>query len=193
MIEKLITEAARLTPTFFAAIGIFFAFWFAANLARTLLRGIGAKADQGKNDVFNLLGQIAKAVLLITGGITALGTLGVNVTAMVAGLGLTGFALGFALKDALSNLLAGIFLLIYRPFKRGDQVTVADFSGTVISIDLRYTTLQGKEQKILIPNSVLFTNAIVLDEAGKQRIQPMSATKIIKGEPDDEDQTSPGI
>ncbi len=189
MIEKLLTEAARLTPTFFAAIGIFLAFWFAANLVRTLLRGIGAKADQGKNDVFNLLGQIAKAVLLITGGITALGTLGVNVTAMVAGLGLTGFALGFALKDALSNLLAGIFLLIYRPFKRGDQITVADFSGIVISIDLRYTTLQGKEQKILIPNSVLFTNAIVLNETGKQRIQPMSATKLIKGEPDDEEET----
>lgn len=193
MIEKLFTEAARLTPTFFAAIGIFLAFWFAANLARTLLRGIGAKADQGKNDVFNLLGQIAKAVLLITGGITALGTLGVNVTAMVAGLGLTGFALGFALKDALSNLLAGIFLLIYRPFKRSDQITVADFSGTVISIDLRYTTLQGNDQKILIPNSVLFTNAITLDESGKQRTQPASAAKTMGDEPADEEETSSDI
>lgn len=193
MIEKLFTEAARLTPTFFAAIGIFLAFWLAANVARTLLRGIGAKADQGKNDVFNLLGQIAKAVLLITGGITALGTLGVNVTAMVAGLGLTGFALGFALKDALSNLLAGIFLLIYRPFKRSDRITVADFSGTVISIDLRYTTLQGKEQKILIPNSVLFTNAITLDESGKQRTQPASAAKTMGDEPADEEETSSDI
>lgn len=165
MIEKLLSEASRLTPTAFAAIGIFLAFWLVANIVRKLLRSIGGRAEPGKEDVFNLLGQIAKVTLLITGAITALGTLGVNVTAMVAGLGLTGFALGFALKDALSNLLAGIFLLIYRPFKRGDQIKVEEFSGTVISIDLRYTTLQGTAQKILIPNSVLFTSAITLNEA----------------------------
>jgi small-conductance mechanosensitive channel len=96
------------------------------------------------------------------GVITALGTAGVNVSALVAGLGLTGFALGFALRDALSNLLAGILILIYRPFKRHDRISVAGFEGIVIETDLRYTTLQGEDKRILIPNATLFTHSIVL-------------------------------
>ncbi|MFZ5593359.1 MAG: mechanosensitive ion channel family protein [Pseudomonadota bacterium] len=192
MIEKLLDEASRLTPTAFAAIGIFLAFWLVSSLVRKLLRSIGARAEPGKEDVFNLLGQIARVTLLITGFITALGTLGVNVTAMVAGLGLTGFALGFALKDALSNLLAGIFLLIYRPFKRGDQIKVEEFSGTVIGIDLRYTTLQETGQKILIPNSVLFTSAITLNETEKQEIRPVPAVQTPGSETPDPDRASPG-
>jgi small-conductance mechanosensitive channel len=78
----------------------------------------------------------------------------------VAGLGLTGFALGFALKDVLSNLLAGVLILIYRPFHRQDRVMVAGFEGTIADIDLRYTTLEAEDRRILIPNATLFTNAI---------------------------------
>ena len=52
------------------------------------------------------------------GVITALGTIGVDVTGLVAGFGLTGFAVGFAMKDALANLLAGVMILLYRPFRK---------------------------------------------------------------------------
>jgi len=84
-------------------------------------------------------------------------TLGVNVSALVAGLGLTGFALGYALKDSISNLLAGILILIYRPFGINNKVKVDKNEGTVTHIDLRYTTLENETGKILIPNSKLFT------------------------------------
>jgi small conductance mechanosensitive channel len=70
--------------------------------------------------------------------------------------------LGFAFRDALSNLLAGILIMIYRPFRRNDFVSVAGCEGTVIRIDLRYTTLQGTDRIYLIPNSTLFTNTISL-------------------------------
>jgi small-conductance mechanosensitive channel len=87
-----------------------------------------------------------------------------DVSALVAGLGLTGFALGFACRDILSNLLAGTLILIYRPFQRNDRIAVLGFEGIVIEIGLRYTALQAEDKKILIPNSNLFTNPVTVLE-----------------------------
>jgi small-conductance mechanosensitive channel len=78
---------------------------------------------------------------------------------------LTGFALGFALKDVLSNFIAGVLILLYRPFHLYDHITVAGLEGTVTEIDLRYTTLQKEGQKYLVPNSILFTNSIGIIES----------------------------
>ena len=66
--------------------------------------------------LLELLGQTTKIAMVVLGIATALGTMGINISALVAGLGLTGFALGFAFRDVLSNLLAGILLLLFRPF-----------------------------------------------------------------------------
>ena len=99
---------------------------------------------------------------MVLGFITALGTLGINVTALVAGLGLTGFALGFALKDTISNMLSGILILLYRPFRIGNTIKISGFEGEVVVIDLRYTELSSEGSKILIPNSKLFTDPITV-------------------------------
>ncbi|HSE93079.1 MAG TPA: mechanosensitive ion channel domain-containing protein [Methylomirabilota bacterium] len=109
-----------------------------------------------------IVGQTAKVALVCFGAVTALGTVGVNVTALVAGLGLTGFALGFAFRDVLSNLLAGLLILLFRPFTRHDRIAVTGFEGTVAAVDLRYTTLEREDGRVLIPNSILFTNPIAL-------------------------------
>jgi len=110
--------------------------------------------------LLDLLGRIAGISLVVFGTITALGTLGIDVSALVAGLGLTGFALGFAFRDVLSNVLAGVLILLYRPFHRGDKIRVTGFEGSVTNIDLRYTTIAAADRIILIPNSNLFTNPI---------------------------------
>lgn len=143
------------------ALLVLIAFYVAGLLFRKLTRRIGEQADV-RNGILVLIGRTGSTLLMVMGVITALGTAGVNVSALVAGLGLTGFALGFALRDALSNLLAGILILIYRPFKRHDRISVAGFEGIVIETDLRYTTLQGEDKRILIPNATLFTHSIVL-------------------------------
>jgi small-conductance mechanosensitive channel len=93
--------------------------------------------------------------------------MGVNVSALVASLGLTGFALGFALKDALSNLLAGALILIYQPFRCGDTIKVAGCEGEVTEINLRYTILRGDGKTHLIPNATLYTNTV--DIADKEQ------------------------
>jgi len=110
----------------------------------------------------SLIGGVARLTILVLGVITALGTLGINVSALVAGLGLTGFALGFALKDSVSNLLAGVLILAYRPFEMGNYIKVAGHEGEVVKIDLRYTTLKNEENTYLIPNSLIFSNAVTI-------------------------------
>jgi small conductance mechanosensitive channel len=66
-------------------------------------------------------------------------------------------------------LIAGILILLYRPFRLNDYIAVAGLEGRVVEIDLRYTTLVKSDHKYLIPNSVLFTNSIALIETNPRR------------------------
>ena len=138
---------------------ILIVFWVLAAMARKVVRKAGATAGIDSS-VINLLARSAHVVLIAVGLVTALGTLGLDVSAIVASLGLTGFAVSFALKDSISNLLSGMLILIYRPFKVGDTIKVKSFEGRVSTIDLRYTRLERDGEKILVPNSLLFTNPI---------------------------------
>jgi len=90
--------------------------------------------------------------------------LGIHVGTLVTGLGLGGFALGFALKDLLSNIVAGAMILLYHPFNIGDNISVAGQSGIVASISLRYTELTTDGQRILVPNQSIFSNSVVIKQ-----------------------------
>jgi small conductance mechanosensitive channel len=159
-LQKLIEQVVNLSPRAVVSVLVFLSFWFIGIIIKRMIRRVGRILAPSKKEVFNLMGQLVKGVLIIWGAVMALSKMGVNITALVAGLGLTGFALGFALRDVLSNVLAGILILIYRPFERNDRIVVTNFEGLVTDIDLRYTTIQGENKKILIPNATLFTNAI---------------------------------
>jgi small conductance mechanosensitive channel len=152
-------------PRLGAAVLLLLLFWLAGSIVQRLIRRLGERRNV-QSDAMNVLARTCGLSLQIVGLITALGTLGVDVTALVAGLGLTGFALGFALKDIISNLLAGMLLLAQKPFQRQDRISVQGFTppleGVVSHIDLRYTTLELPDRKILIPNSNLFTNPIIV-------------------------------
>lgn len=117
------------------AAGIFIAFWIAAKILELIIGRFTGRVPHNP-DLVELLGRTAK-IALVFGAVTALGTVNINVSALVAGLGLTGFALGFAFRDILSNLLAGVLILLYRPFGRGDRISVTGLEGTVTHIDLR--------------------------------------------------------
>jgi len=68
----------------------------------------------------------------------------------------------FAMKDIVSNLIAGAMILIHHPFRLNDFISVGGFEGTVIDINLRYTTIQNGDRKILIPNPTLVKKEIAL-------------------------------
>jgi small conductance mechanosensitive channel len=161
--DELAKQIVLFAPRLAMSVLIFMAFWAASAVVQTIISRLGGRSDLTP-DVLNLLQRTAKTALLIIGGITALGTIGIDVSALVAGIGLTGFALGFACRDILSNLLAGALILIYRPFQRNDRITVLGFEGIVIEIGLRYTALQAEDKKILIPNANLFTNPVTVLE-----------------------------
>lgn len=108
-----------------------------------------------------LLATTAKLSIFIVGVLMAVGTAGVDTRPIIAALGLTGFALGFALKDAISNLLAGVMIVIYSPFDIGDDIEIMGSRGRVVSTNLRYTELDADGVIHMIPNSSCFTNKII--------------------------------
>jgi len=90
-----------------------------------------------------------------------LGNLGVNVSGLIAGLGIMGFIVGFALKDTLGNLASGIFILFYKPFKVHDWVKIGGVTGEVIRIGIAACELKEANQtKVTIPNNKIWGDVI---------------------------------
>jgi len=167
-LNVIITGLIAFLPRLGGALLILLAFWIIARILRGVVQRFG-HTRRLSQDIVNLMVQMTETVLLVFGIVTALGTLGIDIGAMIAGLGLVGFALGFALKDLLSNFLAGFLILVYNPFVRGDSITVAGNAGKVIEINMRYTVLQNDSERILIPNSTLFSNPVqVQNRAAKE-------------------------
>jgi len=161
IVQAFFEETTLWVPKVAGAVAVFVIFLV---LAKATKRIITRAAGRLKLDMHltSLLIRTSKVTLITFGVITAFGTLGVNVSALVAGLGLTGFALGFALKDTISNLLSGVLILLYRPFEIGSRIKIAGYDGVVVTIDLRYTKLDSEGDKILIPNAKLFTDPITV-------------------------------
>ena len=140
---------------------VFVVFWLAARIGQAVIAYAAprVRADTG---VVLLLSRVYYYGVLVFGVVTALGAGGLNVSALVTGLGLTGFALGFALKDVLSNFLSGIMLLLYRPFNIGDRIRMGEFEGTIQTIRIRDTLVHAADGRlIIIPNTKLITEVVV--------------------------------
>lgn len=150
------------------AICIMIGFWLAARLARHVLLGVGNK-DVVRYDLYRVLSQAAGITLILFGALTALGTIGIDITALVAGLGLSGLALGLALKDTVSNFVSGVMLITFRPFVRGDHVAIGEVEGTVIKFDLRHTTIEREGSHYLIPNQNILATTIRIFPADAPR------------------------
>ena len=159
IIEGILSKVSMKAPTLILAIGIFILFWVGGIIFKAIVQRIMNEKSLHAN-ISRVLGSIIKNIMLILGLITALGTLGVNISAIVAGLGLTGFAFGFAFKDMLSNFISGALIFIYEPFKLGDTIEVEGKTGKVIDINLRYVTIEAEDQKVLVPNSISVSKVI---------------------------------
>ena len=98
--------------------------------------------------------------------------LGVNVGPIVAGLGITGFILGFAFQESLGNLASGLMIAINEPFKIGDYVIIAGLEGAVLQVDMMATVLAtGDNKKIVIPNKSAWGGPITNFSAlGRRRV-----------------------
>lgn len=106
--------------------------------------------------------QIVRVVVIIIGMIAVLQRLGVQTTSIIAVLGAASLAVGLALQGTLSNVAAGVMLLILRPYRVGESIDVGGASGTVQKLDLFTTQLtNANNHKIVIPNSKVLSDVIV--------------------------------
>lgn len=106
-------------------------------------------------------------------GISVLGTLGVDTNPIIAGIGITGFTVGFALKEIATNFLSGVFLVFSKPFQKGQHLKIMgpmanmNMEGQVESIDARYVLLRTKDKGLLlIPSVIVYTNPILVTKNG---------------------------
>ena len=133
-------------------------------LARWITRAIeqvNARLEKIDATLIPMLMSVAKYATYTVGAVIILDIWGVNTTSIIALLGAAGLAIGFALKDTLSNIAAGIMLLILRPFKAGDFIEFNSIMGTVIEVNL-FTTVVHTYDGLYIssPNGVLWGNSI---------------------------------
>jgi small conductance mechanosensitive channel len=135
-------------------------FWAARVAARMVS---AALVRTGKVDpmVANFLGNMARYAVIAVAVIAALDQFGVETTSFVALLGAAGLAIGLALQGTLSNLAAGVMILIFRPFRQGQFIDGGGVSGTVKNVNLFVTELATPDNvQILVPNGTLWNTSI---------------------------------
>jgi len=160
--DWLVENGPNFLVTVFTVILILFVFKLLALLSERLVHKAFASS---KAKISKLLREffenmVSKLVMVI-GVLVALAHVGVQIGPLLAGLGIVGFIVGFALQDTLSNFASGIMILIYKPFDIGDIIEAAGQKGTVNQMSLVSTTIFSFDNQILIiPNNKIWGDII---------------------------------
>ena len=129
-----------------------------------------AQQTEGDSSTELLIGRLSYGGVWVVGFVIALGVMGLDFGALLGALGLTSVAIGFSLKDVLSNYISGVILLAARPFRINDQVVIDDYEGTITQIQLRATTMKTYDGRVVyIPNQEVFQASIINNTASPRR------------------------
>jgi len=138
--------------------------WAAKWAAQVASRAAGRVHRHSGPDVTlqNFIGSLVRYTVLIVGSIAVLGQLGVQTTSVLAALGAASLAIGLALQGGLSNVAAGVMILLLRPYRVGDNVEINSRTGRVKALDLFATRLTDANGRfVYIPNAKAFGDVIV--------------------------------
>ncbi len=161
-IQQYIPAALSWATNLLLAIVILLVGLWIASKVNKLIIGISKKHQQLDETLFRFLGSIARYIVLAFVIIAVLNRFGVQTASIVALLGAAGVAVGLALQGTLSNLAAGVMLLVFRPYKVGDFIDAAGRFGSVTEIDLFTTVLETFDhQQIIVPNSQIWGEQII--------------------------------
>ncbi len=164
MITRLSEVAGDLTVNLAIAlvilvVTVFVSRWATSATRRGLSRIRGFRHDP---TVLSFAVQVVRVVVLLIGFIAVLQRLGVQTTSIIAVLGAASLAVGLALQGTLSNVAAGVMLLILRPYRVGDLVSIGGNVGKVQRLDLFFTQLSDANNvKIVAPNGKVFGDFIL--------------------------------
>lgn len=158
-------------PYFVASIIVVLIFWFLSILFKKIVYKILGSRRRHQNLV-KVFQRVGGALIIFVGFMIAMVIAVPEFTPakLIGALGIGSVAIGFAFKDIFQNLLSGILLLISEPFRIGDQIVSGEYEGTVEDIKIRATTIKTYDgRQVVIPNSDLYTSALTVNTAYKQR------------------------
>lgn len=158
--QMLIANVISFLPKLVAALVVLVATLLIANLAAKWVTNKSASRGM-KAETAKLLATVVRWAILIPGIIVALEQVDFNVTGFLAGLGVAGFTIGFALQDISKNFISGILILLRQPFRIGDAVELSGYEGKVADITLRDTVIQTWDGEVVIlPNASVYAEPI---------------------------------
>ena len=158
-------------PYFVASIIVVLIFWFLSIVFKKIVYKLLGSRSRHQNLV-KVFQRVGGALIIFIGFMIAMviAVPGFTPAKLIGALGIGSVAIGFAFKDIFQNLLSGILLVISEPFRIGDQIVSGEYEGTVEDIKIRATTIKTYDgRQVVIPNSDLYTSALTVNTAYKQR------------------------
>lgn len=142
-----------------AAVIFIIGLWVAKAITKAFRKAINR--NNVDDTLVDFLGNILYAILMVAVILAAVDQLGVDITSLLTIVGVAGLAIGLALKDSLGNFAAGVMLIFFRPFTKGDFVEVAGTAGSVNAVNIFNTILTTPDNKLItIPNALITDDAI---------------------------------
>ena len=162
IIDLVAKEGFRIVFRLLLVAFILFAFVQLANLVQKLVnRGLDSARIHISHLLRRMIVSAARNLIIIFGVLIAISQLGISLGPLLAGLGIAGFIIGFALQDTLSNFASGLMILMYRPFDVGDVVEAGGVQGKVSHMSLVNTTFMTFDnQKLVVPNNLIWASVI---------------------------------
>jgi small conductance mechanosensitive channel len=171
IVEVLADDGPTLLFRLLIFLFVIFVFRKLAQLAEKLARrGLASSKVHLSRLLERMIISTVGNLVLVLGVLIALSQIGISLGPLLAGLGIVGFVIGFALQDSLSNFASGMMILFYRPFDVGDTVEAGGVFGKVSSMSLVNTTfLTFDNQTIILPNNMVWSGVIKNVTAQRQR------------------------
>jgi small conductance mechanosensitive channel len=170
-IQGLVDGFLASLPRLVLAFIIVVLFWMMGHSVRQVARRLARRhAEQHVLEL--VLGRLAQTFITVLGVLIALTAAFPSFTPanLVSTLGIGGVAIGFAFKDIFQNFVAGLLILITRPFRVGDQIVFQQYEGTVEEIETRATFIKTYDgRRVIIPNGDLYTNPVTVNTAFSRR------------------------
>jgi len=152
---------ATVAGSVLGAIAILFLGWVISSWLQRRIAKIGRRHEHLDNMLFDFFSSVVRYAVMAFTVVFVLNTFGIQTTSIVAVLGAAGLAIGLALQGTLSNVAAGVMLIIFRPIKIDDFVKVGDKMGTVKKISLNFTEIADlTNAQVIVPNSDVWGNTI---------------------------------
>lgn len=165
-LDRLLDGLFKLAPNIVFAVVVLAIFWFLALGIGSFVRRSAKRRD--RESLGDVGGSLVRWTVVVIGVMLAVTIVAPSITPgdLFAGLGVSSVAIGFAFKDILQNMLAGILILLRQPFEVGDQIVSGGHEGTVEKIETRATLVKTYDgRRVVIPNADIYTDSVVVNTA----------------------------